>query len=397
MQYNFLISTISDLGGIPLSEYDEMGNVKNIFCSISDRKDTPPYIAEQIKNVITALGKEDFAFQYLGELPICICGCKVKDTYYIWGPVAYRYLNQLEKKKYLQVSGNRSEEIKDLYFCSLKRLFTVVAAIYSIIMEQEYNVDYFFQYIEEHTTTFPSYDAQIVEYILNREDTLMLNHTYVEEQVAMDKIRNGEVENLKQILKNQNYKYPLVIEDNVLKNEEYMAVASITMSARAAIEGGATSAESFAISDIYLKRISKCRSISDIKKNTYEASIVYAELVRKYLDHKSSYSSVEDCKKYIAQNLFKKISLSDIAKALQINASYLSKLFSHSEGMTVSEHIHKEKINAAKNMLKYSDRSVFEISEYLQFSTQSYFSSIFKKLTGMTPQEYRSKNHPPEF
>lgn len=397
MQFHFLISTISDLSGIPLSEYDEKGNITNIYCSISDRKEAHPYITEHIRKLLGKLEEEEFAVEYLNGFPICICGCKAKGAFLIWGPVAFRFLNQLEKKKYAQKTGSGNGEIQELSYCGLRKLLSVVAVIYSILKGEEYHTDYFLKYIDDDTTTFPSYDSQLVEYMMNREDELLLNHTYVEEQVSIDKIRSGDVEGLKQVLKYQTYKYPLVIEDNVKKNEEYMAIASITMSTRAAIEGGATSAECFAISDVYLKRISKCRSIADIKRNTDEAAIVFAELVRKYLDHKSSHSFLEDCKKYIAQNLFKKISLSDITKALQINASYLSKSFSKSEGMTVSEYIQKEKIYAAKNMLKYSDRSVFEISEYLKFSTHSYFTSIFKKITGMTPQEYRDKNHPPQF
>lgn len=397
MQYNSSISKVSELGGIPLSEYDEQGNIKHIYCSLSDLKEPHPYLMESVKKLISNLKQDDFAVQYLKDLPICFCGTRAEDTYFIWGPIAFRHLKQPEKKKYGQMTDNKDGDIKDLYYCSLNRLLSAVALSFYFLNGKEYDIDYFLKYMDEEVTSFPSYDSQIVEYIMNREDTLLLNHTYVEEQVLFDKIRVGDVDGLKQVLKNQHVNYPLLIEDNVLKNEEYMAIASITMAARAAIEGGATSAECFAISDIYLKRISKCRSVRDIKRSVEESHVIFTELVKKYKENKSSNSLIEDCKKYIAQNLFKKISLSDIARALQINASYLSKIFSKSEGKTISEYIQREKIYAAKNMLTYSDRSVYEISEYLHMSTPSYFSCTFKKMTGMTPQEYRSKNHPPEF
>jgi AraC-like DNA-binding protein len=397
MHLNFLMSTISDLAGIPLTEYDETGLIINIFFTIEDDKNPQPSILVYIEKILTILKSEVFSIQYLDGLPICICGCKINQHYYIWGPVAIRNLNQLEKKRYSQITNNKADEIMNLSYSNIKRLLSVVALIYSTVSGKECNTDDILRYLEIDRTVFPSYDAQMVEYQLHREDTLLLNHTYVEEQVLLDPIRNGDVESLKQLIKVQQYRYPLIIEDNILKNEEYMAIAFLTTAARAAIEGGTTSAEAFAISDVYLKRISKCRSIQDIKKNKDEAAIVFSELVLKYKQHQSSNHYVEDCKRYISQNLFRKVSLTDIAKALQLNASYLSKIFSKSEGMTISDFIQREKINAAKNMLKYSDRSIYEVSEYLQFSTHSYFTSIFKKLTDMTPQEYRSKNHPPEF
>ncbi len=394
---SFIVATISDLAGIPLTEYDETGRIRNIYSSISDQREPHPQIAEHISRLREDLKSQEFSIRYFDGLPICICGSRVEDSYFIWGPIAFRFLNQIEKKRYNQLIKSKTEEIRDLYFCSMKRLMSVIAVLLTVMEGKEYTLDYFMGYVDQGVTEFPDILEEIIRHTLRREDNLLINHTYAEEQGFMDAIRYGDTEKVKQYMKLPAYKSPLVIEDNVFKNDEYMAISSITMAARAAIEGGATSAESFLISDVYLKRISKCRTSADIKRNVDEASIVFAELVKKYAEHRSSNSHVENSKKYIAQNIFKKISLSDIAKALQVNASYLSKLFSKTEGMTVSEYIQREKVSAAKNMLKFSDRSVYEISEYLNMSSHSYLTSTFKKYVGLTPQEYRAKNHPPEF
>jgi YesN/AraC family two-component response regulator len=394
---SFIIATISDLAGIPLTEYDEKGRIINIYSSVSDQREPYPQIAVSISQLREDLVSQEFSIRYMEGLPICICGSRVGESYYVWGPIAFRYLNQLEKKRYNQLINNKTEEIKDLYFCTIKRLMSVIAVLLTIMKEKEYTVDYFLEFVDQEVTQFPDIAEQIIEHTMKREDNLLLNHTYAEEQISMDAIRHGDTEKVKQYAKLPQYKNPLVVEDNLFKNDEYMAISFITMAARAAIEGGATSAESFLISDVYLKRISKCRTRADIKRNADEAGIVFAELVKKYVEHRSSNSYVEDSKKYIAQNIFKKISLADIAKAIQVNASYLSKLFSKIEGMTISEYIQREKVTVAKNMLKFSDRSIYEISEYLNMSSHSYLTSIFKKYVGLTPQEYRAKNHPHEF
>jgi AraC-like DNA-binding protein len=51
----------------------------------------------------------------------------------------------------------------------------------------------------------------------------------------------------------------------------------------------------------------------------------------------------------------------------------------------------RRKLEEAKSLLKFTDKSISEISEYLCFSTQSYFQNVFKKKYGMTPKKYREK------
>lgn len=51
----------------------------------------------------------------------------------------------------------------------------------------------------------------------------------------------------------------------------------------------------------------------------------------------------------------------------------------------------KEKMEEAKRLLRYSDKSFTAIASYLGFSSPAHFSQVFKKLTGRTPTEYREK------
>ncbi|MCO4521962.1 DNA-binding response regulator, AraC family [Streptococcus infantarius subsp. infantarius] len=59
---------------------------------------------------------------------------------------------------------------------------------------------------------------------------------------------------------------------------------------------------------------------------------------------------------------------------------------------SVKSYIQTQKISVAKNMLLESDYSLLEISETLAFSSQSYLTKIFKKVTGEKPLDYRA-NH----
>lgn len=235
------------------------------------------------------------------------------------------------------------------------------------------------------------------QYRIKIEDEQILNHTYAEEEALFQFVREGNVEGLKKMSHDVILKHPLVIEHDIKKNEEYMAVSGLSAIARLAIECGITSSESFLVSDIYLKKIALSKDLKEIDAISKEFYLAYTELIRDHIEKRSMNIYVEDCKKDIKKNLFKAISLSDIAKDLGIQPAYLSRLFSEHEGMTVTDYIHEQKLEVAKNMLMYSDRTIAEIADYLKFNSQSYFGKLFKKSTGMTPLTYRKMHHPPEF
>ncbi len=234
-------------------------------------------------------------------------------------------------------------------------------------------------------------------YRMKIEDEQIDNHTFAEEDAIWQMIREGKVESVKKIRQLSQSAYPLVIEHDVKKNEEYMVVSSIATLARVAISVGITSAESFLLSDLMLRELSFAKTVNEVHDVMVEAYVAYAELVRDHLETRSMNNYVEDCKKDIIKNIFKAISLSDIAKDLGIQPAYLSRLFSEHEGQTVTAFIHEQKISVAKNMLMYSDRSIAEIADYLKFNSQSYFGKLFKKYTGITPKVYRDTHHLPEF
>ena len=64
--------------------------------------------------------------------------------------------------------------------------------------------------------------------------------------------------------------------------------------------------------------------------------------------------------------------------------------FKKETGYEVGAFITKCKIDEAKSLLRFTDRSISEISSYLAFSSQPYFQTVFRKVTGMTPLQYRN-------
>lgn len=80
------------------------------------------------------------------------------------------------------------------------------------------------------------------------------------------------------------------------------------------------------------------------------------------------------------------------AEKLNLSPNYLSDLLKKETGKNTQEHIHYYLIEQAKNTLLNSELSVSEIAYNLGFDYPQYFSKIFKKKTGYSPQEYRLIN-----
>ncbi len=84
--------------------------------------------------------------------------------------------------------------------------------------------------------------------------------------------------------------------------------------------------------------------------------------------------------------------ISDFANLLNLSPAYLSDLLKHESGHRWHEYIQSKRIMIAKSWLRQSDKSIKEIAADLGYPSTEYFSRLFKKLTGLSPSEYRFPN-----
>ena len=92
---------------------------------------------------------------------------------------------------------------------------------------------------------------------------------------------------------------------------------------------------------------------------------------------------------FMEERLYSKFTMDELSKAVSFSKSYVSRHFLQSVGYTVVDYFHMMKINEAKLLIRQGKKNFFEISELLMFSNPHYFSTIFKKCTGMTPTDYK--------
>lgn len=85
-----------------------------------------------------------------------------------------------------------------------------------------------------------------------------------------------------------------------------------------------------------------------------------------------------------------KILFSDLLmQKLHRDYSYLSKLFSATEGVTIEHYTIMQKIEKAKELLSYDQLNLSEIAFRLGYSSVAHLSAQFKKMTGLTPSQFK--------
>ncbi len=91
---------------------------------------------------------------------------------------------------------------------------------------------------------------------------------------------------------------------------------------------------------------------------------------------------------YLENNIDKPLTFSDVQKEFNASASVIKRLFHSNLNCGIMEHFLRMKIDAAKQMIRENEYNFTEIAEKLGFNTPQYFTTAFKRISGMTPSEY---------
>ena len=86
------------------------------------------------------------------------------------------------------------------------------------------------------------------------------------------------------------------------------------------------------------------------------------------------------------------LSLNDVATQVHLSSSHFSTVFSHETGQTFKEYLTKLRIERAKALLRTTGLKSFEVAYQSGYNDPHYFSYIFRKHTGLTPRQFRSKS-----
>jgi len=107
---------------------------------------------------------------------------------------------------------------------------------------------------------------------------------------------------------------------------------------------------------------------------------------------RDSSAIVAKVQSFIQDNLQKELNRDDIARSVFRNPAYVSRLFRKETGLSLTDYIAQCRIERAKRLLAETNDKISHIAEDLSYVHFSYFAKLFKKMTGLSPQEYRKKH-----
>lgn len=215
------------------------------------------------------------------------------------------------------------------------------------------------------------------------------HNTYDLERLLLRMVRKGDTVTLRQRLSTAPAVRGGVVANDQLRQRKNLFIVTATLVSRAAVQGGMKVDDAFTLSDSYIQQCELLMSLERITNLQYRMLLDYTTRVERLRLGRHPNKLALDVANYVQHHLSQPITAAQIADALYLSRSYLSRKFKAVTGESLTDFVWKEKTEEAKRLLRYSDKTLTAIGSYLGFSSPSHFSRVFKKYAGCSPRDYR--------
>lgn len=216
-----------------------------------------------------------------------------------------------------------------------------------------------------------------------------MHNTYTTEQTLLDLIKKGDTDALNDWLKHAPAVRPGNMAPDQLRQIKNTFIVTATLASRAAIQSGMDVEDAFSLSDSYIRKCELIQTPDRIGNLQYHMVQDFATQVSLLQNQGHSSTLAAAAANYVRHHLSEPVSTEKLAEELHFSRTWLSRKFHEEVGISLTDFILMKKTEEAQRLLRYTDKSLKEISVYLGFSSQSHFSRVFKKYAGMTPTKYR--------
>lgn len=384
-QYRFIFQQIHFLSSVDIfCCYN--GQVKNV--NLEDVQSLPPERLNLMKTLMDKADRQNAPVILQDEFQVLFACLKKGNAYFFLGPMSLNKLSSVRLHRFYAKYGGTETRERPIPVFVFSRALALIGLMAKIVLDEEYSLE---MLIKENRMTEQleqNVEQEKIIFQLEEDRRETYHHTYSEERELLACVKEGRVEDaLTQTMRidvstGRMSKTEIVHWKNVV-------IVSVTLCARAAIEGGLSPKEAYQLSDFYLQKSDECKTVSEYIACRNRAIRDLTERVNKKMSNKKSSNYVDRCKDYIEKHFREKIYLDDIGEALGVSSTHLSHVFSKETGMRIQDYITQVRIDKATNLLVYSDESIAHIAEFVNFPSQSYFGNVFKKYKKMTPKEYR--------
>lgn len=218
-----------------------------------------------------------------------------------------------------------------------------------------------------------------------------LTYPLEKERALVRHVRSGDVAEAKALL-NDLLGYALFASGGTLEVVKACTAELCALLSRAAIEGGVETLDALEMNRSFMRSLWQAATVEDLCYHMQEAveRFCHSAFPPTSLAERDV---IQQAMRYIKIHFAEPLTLADVAKSVHLSESYFSSLFKKGCGSSFREYLNAVRVEEAKRLLDLMQQSVTEIALAVGFESQSYFSKVFRAVTGMTPKEYRMKVH----
>ena len=391
----YLCRTIGNLAGIPVRIYH--GKTQTYFYSITDFPVDPikPY-ADKIFEIEENIGYFTTPyFNYYGVV-------RSKRNTIVIGPSRQTPMTDHNLNALAFTCDVETENV-DAFLSAMKSLVQMpLGSIIQILCTLNYVLNGEKRSIED--VTIYDFEQTNLEALIENERFTKnydppaeytpreTHNTLALEQTLMQMITKGDVGALYEWFSHAPSVRGGMIANDALRQLKNTFIVTATLASRAAIKGGMDAEDALSLSDEYIRKCEILVSVEQIINLQYHMVLDYTCRVERIRLGKNPSKLLMQVTNYVQHNLSKPVNVEELAKTMFLSRTHMAKKFKQETGRTLTDFILREKIEESKRLLRYSDKSLSLIANYLGFSSQSHFTKTFKKYTQKTPKQYRENN-----
>lgn len=334
-----------------------------------------------------------FSF-YSGNFNEMMILYKHENNYLFFGPFRCNLINQLELSRKFNALSLQKKYQEDLYnylktltFFPLNNCKEILKLIHYVFTGTLENLlaDSIYNYTSLISSTI---NTKKIEALINQkysiDDPLINLETTI--MNIMNKCQNGS-DYISDITSSfTNYISPIVIRDT-LRSEKIYSILFIEKLSYIAYNQGLDSETVIQSRNSFIKESEQSKAIDECLIIRESALTYYIDNIKKIKIQKYPYLLTKILR-YIHQNIHRHITNQEISHEFNISSAGLSNLFKRELDISVQKYIVIQKIEIAKTMLP-QNYSINDIALSLGFYDSSHFSRVFKKLTKISPKDFR--------
>lgn len=271
-----------------------------------------------------------------------------------------------------QVSAKRVYYISNLLFMSAGFVNNVSAASHMVEAQMENEIQ-----------------GQISDYILRLKQGAT-DYPYETEKELMHSIATSNRDDAQRLL-NLLLGNILLASGGELSTIKTRINELLVLMSRAAVDGGADMEYTLRLNQRYIIQL---QTMQDLDK----LCLWLTSVMNSFIDNAFRFSGfkhfdiMHKTLAYLRAHYAEKLSLEDMARSVYLSPSYFAKIFKEEQGCTFREYLTAYRIEKSKALLLNKSIRIADISAMVGFEDQSYFTKVFKRIVGTSPNKFRESN-----